>query len=106
MRKIIENLRGLQMSKQGNTESDKIDEKKSREAELSAMRKSAESKFNLLSRELAEAPDSMRNIVLEKIDNFLDSDNKDQEDIAEGRDGIELIDFHHYSQAMKNDNDK
>jgi len=85
------------MSKQEDTESGKIDKKKIRKT-------SVESKFSKLSAELAEAPDSMKNIVLEKINNFLDSNSKDQEDIAEGGDGIELIDFY-YAQAMKNDND-
>lgn len=94
------------MSKQEDTESDKINEKKSREADLYAIRKSAESRFNKLSTELAEAPDSMKNIILKKIDNFLDFDNKDQEDRAAGVDKIEMIDFYHWGQYMKNDNDR
>jgi|APSaa5957512535_1039671.scaffolds.fasta_scaffold155825_2 hypothetical protein len=89
------------MSKQEDTESGKIDKKKIRKTSVET---SVESKFSKLSAELAEAPDSMKNIVLEKINNFLDSNSKDQEDIAEGGDGIELIDFY-YAQAMKNDND-
>ena len=93
------------MSKQEDTESGKIDKKKIRKTSVeTAVKTSVESKFSKLSAELAEAPDSMKNIVLEKIDNFLDSNSKDQEDIAEGGDGIELIDFY-YAQAMKNDND-
>mgnify|MGYP000246915459 FL=1 len=52
------------MSKQEDTESGKIDKKKIRKTSVET---SVESKFSKLSAELAEAPDSMKNIVLEKI---------------------------------------